>query len=49
MIQDKVYVVSYNGGVLGVYRSEIAAKMEASDRKRYGFKGVKVEEFNIYE
>lgn len=49
MIQDKVYVVSYNGGVLGVYRSEIAARQEASDRKRYDYKGVKVQEFNIYK
>lgn len=49
MIQDKVYVVSYNGGVLGVYRSKIAANREARDHKRYDYKGVKVEEFNIYE
>lgn len=49
MIQDKVYVVSYNAGVLGVFRSERVANIEADDYRRYEYKGVKVEEFNIYQ
>lgn len=49
MIQDKVYVVSHNGGVLKVCKSHLVAIIEASDYRSYGYKGVKVEEFNIYE
>lgn len=42
-----VYVVSYNAGVLGVYKTRKEANMERDEYKRYGFKGVKVEEFSI--
>lgn len=42
-----VYVVSYNAGVLGVYKTRMKANVEASDYKLVGFKGVKVQEFSI--
>jgi len=44
-----VYVVSYNAGVLGVFKSLRRAMLEASDYTRYDYKGVKVDKFNVYE
>jgi len=44
-----VYVLSYNAGVLGVYKSKKKALQEKSEYERYDYKGVKVEEFHVYE
>ena len=44
-----VYVLSYNAGVLGVYKSKSKAIMEKADYKGYGFKGLKIDEFHVYE
>lgn len=45
----KVYVLSYNAGVLGVYKSKAKAILEKADYKRYDYKGLKIDEFNVYE
>lgn len=44
-----VYVLSYNAGVLGVYKSKTKALAEKSDYQSYDYKGLKVEEFHVYE
>lgn len=41
---EHVYVLSYNGGVLGVYSKQKDANVAANDYRNYGYKGVKVEE-----
>lgn len=44
-----VYVLSYNAGVLGVYKSRSKALAEKIDYQRYDYKGLKIEEFHVYE
>lgn len=44
-----VYVLSYNAGVLGVYRSKAVAIREKADYQRYDYKGLKIDEFHVYE
>lgn len=44
-----VYVLSYNGGVLGVYKSKAKAISEKADYKRYGYPCLKIDEFHVYE
>lgn len=44
-----IWVVSYNAGVLGVYKSEFRARQSAREYKYADYKGVKVERFGVYE
>lgn len=44
-----VYVLSYNAGVLGVYKSEQAAKRDKEYYESYNYVGVKIDEFRVYE
>lgn len=48
LLGKKVYVVRYNAGLLGIWESERKARIDASDYKRYGYKGVKVECWTIW-
>ena len=43
-----VYVLSYNAGVIGVFKSKIAAIREKRDYADI-YKGLKIEEFHVYE
>lgn len=49
MIGRSVYVLSFNAGVIGVFASKAAAMREKSNYTYYDYKGVKVEEFIIWE
>jgi hypothetical protein len=44
-----VYVLSYNAGVLGVYKSEQAAKRDKVDYESYNYVGVKLNKFRVHE
>lgn len=48
LLGKEVYVVVYNAGLIGIYASERKARIDASDYKRYGYAGVKVERWTIW-
>ena len=44
-----LYVLRYNAGILGVYKSEEKAIKEKDDYKSYNYPCLKIEEFHVYE
>lgn len=48
LLGKEVYVVVYNAGLIGIYASERKARIDASDYKRHGYAGVKVERWTIW-
>lgn len=44
-----VHVLSYNAGVLGVYKSKKKALADKQDYQRNDYKGLKIDEFHVYE